>query len=235
MPEAVLEQTASLGWKAALPDDLKENAELVPFKTVGDLGKDYLAVKTKASELEGKLGNTIPKLADDATDEQRNQFYEALGRPKQPSEYEFDGEDKNAPEWTGYWKQQAHALGLNKTQAKQLSVAFNTQMKNLVEAHNASVLNEQKAAETKLRTEMGDKYDANVELAKRMHQKHLGSEFDKDFENANPVQRFAMIKLLMKVAQLTGEDRSPQSGNSQSGSKPVGLIQYDKSPAPPKR
>lgn len=234
MPEAVLEQPTSLGWRAGLPDDLKENAALKDFKTVGDFAKSYLETSAKVPELEGKLGNSIPKLADNATDEQRNQFYDALGRPKQPSEYEFEGEDKNAPEWTSYWKQTSHELGLTKTQAKALSGRFNAQMQKLVEAHNTSVQNEMKATETKLKSEMGDKYEANVELAKRMHQKYLGSEFDKDFENANPTQRFGMIRLLMKVANLTGEDRSPQGGQSQSGT-PKSLINFDKSPAPPKR
>jgi hypothetical protein len=233
MPE-VAEQAESLGWRAGLPDDLKQNDAFKDFKTVGEFGKSYLETRVKAVELEGKLKDSIPKLKDDATDEQRAQFYDALGRPKQPSEYECEGEDKNAPEWTSYWKQTSHELGLTKTQAKALSGKFNAQMKQLVESHNASVQAEMKATETKLRSEMGDKYDANVELAKRMHQKHLGSEFDKDFENANPVQRFGMIKLLMKVAQLTGEDNSPQGGHSQSGSKPTGLIEYPSSPKPPR-
>lgn len=235
MPEAVLEQTDSLGWRAGLPDDLKQNEAFKDFKTVGDFGKDYLAIRTKATELEGKLGKSIPKLQEDATDEQRNQFYDALGRPKQSSEYEFDGEDKNAPEWTGQWKQTCHALGLTKIQAKALSTAWNASMQGMVDAHNTKLKAEMTAAETKLKSEMGDKYEANVELAKRMHQKHLGSEFEKDFDNANPVQRFAMTRLLLKFAALTGEDRSPQGGLSKTGSKPPGLINYDKSPAPPKR
>ena len=103
---AVVEQPVqeSLGWRAGLPDDLKQNEAFTAFKTVGELGKDYLGLKAKAAELEGKLGNYVPKLPDNATDEDRNLYYDALGRPKQPSEYEFDGEDKNAPEWTDQWK-----------------------------------------------------------------------------------------------------------------------------------
>jgi hypothetical protein len=238
MPEAVLETppaAESLGWRAGLPDELKQNEALVPFKTVGDLGKDYLAVRTKATELEKKIGEYVPKLPDDATDEDRNLYYDALGRPKQPSEYEFDGEDKNAPEWTNQWKQEFHSLGLTKTQAKALSQKWNGYMQKMVEAHNTSVQNEMKSAEAKLRIEMGDKYDTNVELAKRMHQKHLGTEFDKAFDAAPPEARFGMVKLLLKVAALTGEDRSPQAGNGLPGGKAVSFISYDKSPAPPKK
>lgn len=236
MPE-VLEQpvTESLGWRAGLSDDLKQNEAFVPFKTVSDFGKDYLAVKTKATELEGKLQGAVPKLGDNATDAERNQFYDALGRPKQPSEYEFDGEDKNAPEWTGAWKQEFHKLGFTKAQAKGLSTAFNAQIQRMVEAHNAAIKTEITTAETKLKSELGDKYDANVELAKRMWGKYGEGEFDKAFDQATSASRVPIIRMILKLAALTGEDKSPQGGTSQGGSKQVSFIAYDKSPAPPKR
>jgi hypothetical protein len=234
MPE-VLEQTQeSLGWRAGLPDDLKSNEAFKEFKTVGDFAKHHLSVSTKAKELEGKIQNYVPKLADNATDEQKNEFYTALGRPKQPSEYEFDGEDKNAPEWTNYWKQTAHSLGLNMSQAKALSTAFNAQMTKMVETHNANLQKEVTAAEGKLKSELGDKFDTSVELAKRLYQKHLGTEFDKAFTNGNSAYRFDTIRLLLKFATLTGEDRSPQGGLSQSA-KVNNFVAYDKSPAPPKK
>jgi len=239
MPEAVLEQPQttpeSLGWRAGLPDDLKQNEAFISFKTVGELGKDYLGLKAKATELEKKLGDYVPKLPDNASDEDRNLYYDALGRPKQPSEYEFDGEDKNAPEWTGFWKNQFHSLGLTKTQAKQLSGLWNGQIQKMVDAHNAAIKTEMTQAEQKLRSEMGDKFDTNVELAKRMTNKYLGSDFDKTFANLNGESRFGVVKLLLKLAELTGEDRSPQAGSSLPQGKQVSFIAYDKSPAPPKR
>jgi len=222
MPEAVLEQPrvaepaapAPPGWVAALPDPLKTNESLTSFKTVGELANDYLATKTKASELEGKIANTIPKLKDGATDEERAAFYDALGRPKDAKEYEFDGEDKNAPEWTAHWKQVSHSLGLTKAQAKQLSAEFNGQMQKMVEAHNANLQTEVATATEKLKSEWGDKFDTNVELAKRVYQKHIGTEFDKDFDAGTGTTRLATMRLIMKFAALTGEDRSPQGGNS---------------------
>ena len=238
MPEAVVESppvAESLGWRAGLPDTLKTNEAFVPYKTVGEFAQHHLEVSTKAADLEKKLGDYVPKLPDNATDDDKNHYYDALGRPKQPSEYEFDGEDKNAPEWTNQWKQQFHSLGLTKTQAKNLSAAWNTSMQKMVEAHNANLQNEMKAAETKLRSEMGDKYDTNVELAKRMTQTHLGSDFDKTFANLPAEGRFGVVRLLLKVAQLTGEDRSPQPGMSRSQSSPQAMITYDKSPAPPQK
>lgn len=217
MPEAVLETppaTESLGWRAGLPGDLQKNEDFAKFKTVGDFAKHHLEVAAKVPELEKKLGDYVPKLPDNATDEDKNLYYEALGRPKQPSEYEFDGEDKNAPEWTNFWKQQFHALGLTKAQTKQLSTVWNAQQQKMVDAHNASVKAEMTTAEQKLRTEMGDKFDTNVELAKRVYQKHIGTEFDKDFDAGTGTTRLQTMRLIMKFAALTGEDRSPQGGNT---------------------
>ena len=213
MPEeALLTPPAAPGWVAGLPDQLKANESLTKFKTVGDLASDYLATSTKATELEQKVSNSIPKLKDDATDVERGAFYDALGRPKDAKEYEFDGEDKNAPEWTNHWKQVSHSLGLTKTQAKNLSTAFNAQMTQMVEAHNAKIAGEITAATEKLKSEWGDKFDTNVELAKRVYQKHIGTEFDKDFDAGTGTTRLATMRLIMKFAALTGEDRSPQGG-----------------------
>lgn len=202
---------AAPGWIAGLPDTLKTNEAFTKFKTVGDFANDYLATTAKVSELEQRVSSSVPKLPDDATDEERSLYFDALGRPKQPSEYEFDGEDKNAPEWTSHWKQVSHSLGLTKTQAKNLSTAFNQQMQKMVEAHNAKMQGEVKTATDKLKSEWGDKFDTNVELAKRLYQKHLGTEFDKDFDAGTGTTRLSTIRMLVKLAALTGEDTSPQS------------------------
>jgi hypothetical protein len=201
------------GWVAGLPDTLKANESLTKFKTVGDLASDYLATSTKAQELEGRIGNSIPKLKENATDEERGQFYDALGRPKDAKEYEFDGEDKNAPEWTNQWKQEFHSLGLTKAQAKALSGKWNATMQSMVEAHNAKLTNEMATAQAALKSEWGDKFDTNVELAKRVYQKHIGTEFDKDFDAGTGTTRLQTMRLIMKFAALTGEDRSPQGTN----------------------
>jgi hypothetical protein len=215
LPEVVPEPIASAppGWIAGLPDTLKSNETFTKFKTVGDFANDYIAVSTKASELEQRVSNSIPKLKDDATETERAAYYDALGRPKDAKEYEFDGEDKNAPEWSSKWKQRFHSLGLTKAQGSQLSKEFNGEIQAMVDAHNTSLKNEVTAAETSLKTEWGDKFDTNVELAKRVYQKLNLSEFDKDFASGTDITRLSTIRFLMKVAAATGEDRSPQGGN----------------------
>ena len=238
MPEAVLEQpvvTESLGWRAGLPDTLKTNETFASFKTVGEFGQSYLDQGAKLKDIESKLADSVPKLPDDASEEDRNLYFDALGRPKQASEYEFDGEDKNAPEWTNLWKSEFHKLGLTKTQAKTLSTSFNGQIQKMVDAHNNEFKAEMTTAESKLRTELGDKYDTNVELAKRLWQKHGEGEFDKVFAAESNSNRYTMIRYLLKMAALTGEDTSPQSGHTPNVATSEPGFRYDKSPTPPMR
>ena len=235
VPVTPLTEAPSLGWRAGLPDDLKQNTDLANYKTVGDFTKDALTWRGKVSELEGKLGDSIPKLPEDASPEDRNTYFDALGRPPKASEYEFDGEDKNAPEWTNFWKEQFYGLGLTKSQANNLSKQFNGQMQKLVEAHNESLKSEMSTAEQKLKTELGDKYDTSVELAKRLWQNQGEGDFDKVFSTETATNRYGMVRFLLKMAALTGEDTSPKGGQPGSKASDAAGFDYSKSPAPPKR
>jgi hypothetical protein len=233
MPEAVVEPTESLGWRAGLPGDLQQNDTFKQFKTVGDFAKSHLEISAKATELAKKLEDYVPKLPDNATDAEKALYYDALGRPKQPSEYKFDGEDKNASEWNNAWKQKFHSIGLTKAQGETLSKEFNATIQQIVDAHNESLKNEYKTAEAALRSEYGDKFDTNLELAKRLYQKHIGKEFDKDFDNTTDKARLAMIRMIVKFAEKTGEDQSPQ-GTQRPTVKGVDNP-YPKSQMPPAR
>jgi len=204
----------SLGWRAGLPDDLKQNTDLANYKTVGDFTKDALSWKGKVSELEGKLGESIPKLPDDATDEDRNTYYDALGRPKTPNDYVLEGEDKNAPEFNAEVRKLLHDTGQTPQQALALNKWWNKFFDGMVKHQQGLAQAEYDAAAQKLKSELGDKYDTNVELAKRLWKQHGDGEFDIAF--ANSPSRFGTIRLLLKLASLTGEDTSPQGQHSGS-------------------
>jgi len=194
----------------------------VPFKTVGDFGKAYLETSTKAKELEGKLSNSIPKLGENATPEEREKFYNQLGRPEKPDGYEFVGEDKAAPEWTKAYKDAMHKIGVPKAMAKELSEFNNNMINQMVEAHNAKILSENTAAAATLKAELGDKYDASVALVSRLW-KQWGKtevEFDKAFATETSANRVTMMRFLLNVAAKTGEDTSLRaSGQRQEAPK----------------
>lgn len=223
MAEEVQQPNAdSLGWRAGLPDDLKQDEAFVPYKTVGDFAKAHKETALKVKDYEGKLANSIPKLGENATPEEREKFYNQLGRPEKPDGYELDGEDKNAPEWTGYWRNELHKIGVPKDQAKAISAAFNAQIGSMVEKHNAKILKDNSDAAATLKTELGDKYDASVALVSRLWKQWGKTEvdFDKAFATETSANRTTMVRFLLNVAAKTGEDVSLRgSGQRQEAPK----------------
>jgi hypothetical protein len=239
MPEAVVDQPVlgsdatvvtgnqgsnSPGWLAGLPSDLRDNEAFKAHKTVGDFAKAHLDVAAKAKEYEGKLANSIPKLGENATQEERDRFYNSLGRPEKPEGYELDPEKKNAPEWNKYWEDALFQEGVSKQTAQGLQKRLNAQMTQMVEQHNAKILAENtKAAET-LKTELGDKYDASVALVSRLW-KQWGKtevEFDKAFSTETSANRVTMMRFLLNVAAKTGEDSSLRAGGQRASTATPG-------------
>ena len=204
------QHTQTPGWLAGLPSDLKDNEAFKPYRTVGDFAKAHLETAKKVTEYEGKLANSIPKLGENATPEERDKFYTSLGRPDKPEGYELDPEKKNAPEWNKYWEETLFAEGIPKKTAQALQSKLNAQLTSMVEAHNAKILAENTKAAEALKTELGDKYDASVVLVSRLW-KEIGKtevEFDKAFATESSANRTTMIRFLLNVAAKTGEDSS---------------------------
>ena len=223
----------SLGWRAGLPDDLKENAAFTSFKTVGEFAKAHIETAKKATDLEGKLKDAIPKLPENATPEERDIYLMALGRPEKPEEYEFAGDGKDASEWTTSWKQDLFKLGISKDTAKALSGLLSTKIQAMVDAHNARITQEIAEAGVKLKAEFGDKYDANVALAARLWKTHTDGDLEQDFQTETSKTRTAIIRYIVKMAAKTGEDTS-LPGAGQRGQAPTGgRMTYDKSNMPP--
>jgi hypothetical protein len=208
-------------WKSELPEADRGHEAFAPFKSKSELWEgvkklhtDYKATAQKATDLEGKMKDYIPRLPENASDEDRNTFYKALGRPEKPEEYELEGADKNSPEWNKMVKDSLFRMNMPKDMAKDASKFWNSTIQKMVETHNANVQKEIQGAAEKLKGELGDKYDAGVELAKRMWTKHSegfpeeAKDFDKAFTGETSASRYAMTRFLLNIAKLTGEDTS---------------------------
>jgi hypothetical protein len=203
-------------WLAQMPADLKDNQTFSSFKTIGELGKSYLELSGKVKEVDAlktKLDSSIPKLSDKATDEEKAAYYKAIGRPDKADEYEFAGDGMD-PKIVGWAKDTFFKNGLSKEQAKNIQASFNDFVTASENARVETMKAEATAAEEKLKTELGDKYPEQIELAKRTWQKLSDAEFD-SFVNETKIGNDArMIRFILKVAKLTGEDKSPAASPS---------------------
>jgi len=223
-------------WIAQLPSDLKDNEAFTAYKTIGDLAKTHLDYAGKVKELDGvkaKLDNYIPKLSKDATDEQRAEFRKAIGVPDKADNYEFldkDGKPSNTN--VSAWAKQAFFKhGVPADVAKGLSNDFDAFLNGIGQAEVQMREKARGEAETKLKAELGDKYDASVEMVRRVWKKLSNSKFDAFVNETKIGNDPRLISFIINIAKLTGEDKSPAgSPTGQAEDKATTVIKYDKTP-----
>ena len=102
-------------WFSQLHGDILNNKDatekLVKFGKISDLAQSYL-------ELEGKLGNTLVKPGKEASNEEINAFYKALGKPETAEKYSIEGANADL------FKNLAFKNNLTDDQAKALYASF---------------------------------------------------------------------------------------------------------------
>lgn len=156
-----------LGWRAALPDDLKNHEYVKGYSKPGDAIRDFVALKQEA-------GSMLKVPGENATDAERAAFYKAVGRPETAEAYSLKKPD-GLPEGLPYsedsekvFKAYFHELGLTDKQAVQLwgkyhelsGQGFTAQQKAEADASA-------KALETLQSEWTGDTFKVNTELAHR--------------------------------------------------------------------
>ena len=204
------------GWIAQLPDDLKGNETFTGYKTIGELAKAHLDTSGKVAELEGKVANSIPKLTENATDEEKAAYFAALGVPESPDKYEL--ERPAMPEGMPYnedlekwFRNTAHKAGITAEQAKTLFTSYNqfgTEfLKSIAEQRKTTLETGMNA----LKESWGNHYDDNVAVVKRVQEKiGAGSEPMKEWLTAHNAENDpVLIQFLLDVAPGYLDDYAP--------------------------
>jgi len=227
-----------LGWRAGLPDNLKNHEAFVPHKTVGDLGTVHLEVAGKLKELEGQMAKIsethIPKLPENPTKEQVEAFHQAIGRPAKPEEYEFPKDDgtEHSPEMISWAQKTFFEAGLSKQQGAMLGKQWNGFIKGMVEAEAADSEKQKVENEKAFRAEFktDDEYKAGYELTKRFWNKITKTNFDEAYKEADAWQVPMFMRFIFLVAKATGEDTSPQGAQPQGGQEVQPGMTYPNTP-----
>lgn len=246
-------------WLAQLPDDLKTHESLTGYETLGDFANAHIETLGKVSEFDGKtaefdgkitdlkarLENSIPKLADQSSDEEKAAYYEALGVPTDPNAYEFPkGENVEHDEKMIEWARGIfHEANLTAEQGATISQAWDGFVQGLMEADKEAAIASVKAAADALKTEWGADFDKNMKITERGYQ-----AFDKlvpgfgdllDVEIAPGVKLGndgRMMKMFLTLGNAVGDDFSFPVGNP-PGQPPEGGGGFQsiyKVPNPPK-
>jgi hypothetical protein len=158
-------QNVAPAWIAQLPDDLKGNEAFTGYKTIGDLAKDALSFKEKATTLEGKLTTDyIPKLTENATDEQKAAYKAAMGIPDKAEDYEIPVPEGDTPELANELRQAAFTKGWPKGVVKELTEWWNGLQAKAVEKYNAEL----KTRTEEVKTKWGADFPKNAEIVKNV-------------------------------------------------------------------
>ena len=213
-PDAAGGAPQAPGWLAQLSDDLKGNEAFTGYQTISDLAKDHLSLKEKTTELEGKLGNTIPKLSENATDEEKAAFRQAMGVPETPDKYELARPD-NIPvdeAMETWFRTEAHAAGMSQEQVKALYDSWNAKVAAARDAAKVSCVD-------KLREEWKGDYDANLEITKRAAKQFGGDEIMAFFEETGLGNDPRMFRAFLNIGKAMLEDSTFRKSD---GGPPVG-------------
>lgn len=193
-------------WLAQLPDDLKGNAALTPFATLGDFAKAHVANVGRIAELDGKVKESDGKVTDltkrlegavlvpgeNATDAERAAFFGKIGRPETPDKYSI-AKPADLPEGIPYsaegekaFREQMHKLGVSDAHAKATWDWYWGMSKQGFEAHQKAESDKAKADQTATETALntlkgewkGDDFKVNSELATRAFKKFAGDSIE---------------------------------------------------------
>lgn len=155
----------------------------------------------------------LPK--DDKDTEGYNKLYTKLGRPESADKYTFpEGVDPNVVKSLA---PKLHELGITQKQAQALAQLDIDRANAAQQAQAEASKADQNAAMPQLQAEWGDKFNENVELARRA-MRGLGMNLDQHF---TPMAMAIGAKNAMKLLQLAGintrESNAASIGDAQAG------------------
>jgi len=168
-PTPPVEPTPAPSWRTALPAEMADHPSLAKYEDVPALAKGFL----DQNEFVGRKGIIPPK--EGASDEEVNAFYTALGRPETPGDYQL--EDFAPPDSIKeLWNAQGMDKMVEKMHARGASQEFVRGILEDMAEHQAEQFGDslglvqqgKDEAVTALKTKWGLKYDANIDLAKRV-------------------------------------------------------------------
>ena len=198
-PASVAPPAEQADWKAGLPEDLRDNPNFSKYSSLESLAKGHINAV-------GMLGKT-PELAVPDNDDERNEFYNKLGRPIAPDGYEFKDFEtpENLKEYvdsrTDSYRQTAHGLGLSAEQAAGLHEWY---MQGNIEGAQATIdtaAKMQADATTALKNEWGEAYNKNVTMAQRALAEFGDDQLVEYLEATGLGDNPAMVKAFAKIAE----------------------------------
>lgn len=197
---------ATSSWRDTLPEDLRSNPSILTVPDVNTLAKNYV----NAEKMIGAKRLVIP--GERAAPAEWDSFFNAIGRPETVDKYESPSVkpaeglpmDQAAVD---EFRKTAHSAGLTNSQFKKV-MDFYVERSNKVHEQVMGQLKGGVATATEtLKRDWGDKFDANLDIAKAALRNFGGEDTYKELENGLG-NHIGLIKMLHSIGTKMMEDRS---------------------------
>lgn len=206
------EAASNPAWMTQLHGDILNNKEaaekLGKFGKISDLATKYL-------ELEGKLGNTLVKPGDDASDEEKEAFYKALGKPESADKYTIEGENAEL------FRNLAYKNNLTDDQAKAVYAAVKELGENAIAQMQANYQQQAKATQEALQSEYGKDYTKKIEMLKRGVNTYGGKEVAEKLQQAGLLADKDIVKMFILLGEQSAEAGAPNKSEKTDGYKSI--------------
>ncbi len=204
-------------WMAQLPDDLKDSGTLTGFQSIGDLGRAYLDAR-------GELDESVRMPEEEATEEEKTEFWRGLGVPEEAGYYEFD--DISMPEglegvdeFEDAFRDMAHRAGLLDAQARDVHRFFMESFRDAYEAEQQARREGHDQAVGELQREWGTGYERNVELALRAAHRFGGDAMTQWLEETGAGDLPEVIRAWHAVGEAIADDTTVMGSTGGSGER----------------
>ena len=191
-------------FQASLPEDLRENDHLKGIDNLGTLAKNFVDLRSSQP--------VLPESAD-----QYGIDY--------PSDFPDNMRDTDT---LSAFKTLAHELGIPADTAKKIfdfdisrSIAAQSKALDLEKEKETKAVEAKTAAETELKTNWGDSYDANLALTLKAVEAFGGPDFKKHLDDTGLGNHPLMIKTFHAIGKAMSEDTLHASEGNLKGSRPT--------------
>ena len=189
-------------WMNQINSELIKDAEkagkLSKFEKLSDLASAYI-------EAEGKLGSSIVKPGENASDEERRAFYKALGVPDAADKYSIEGDGDDVK----MFREMAFKNNLTDEQAKAFYKSLQEVGNNAIAAQKAAFAQQAQDTQAALQKEYGKDYQTKIEMLKRGVATYGGEKMGAKLQQAGLLGDYDVVKMFILLGEQSSEAGSP--------------------------
>lgn len=188
-------ESTTSDWRAALPDDLKNEPSLQVFKDPYALAKSYVHAQKQIGADKIVLPNPKYETAEDW-----NQIYDKLGRPESPDKYELKVDEKMDSKFVEGFKEAAHKTGLRPQQVEGLFGWYQEQATVMQQEQEKHQELERDKVLTELKNEWGKAFDTKVQDASTVFRKFIPEDVQSHMDKMGYSNDPLMVKAFATLA-----------------------------------